>query len=75
MSGEKNRGAVRVNRYEREVNRADMDSAAELAKALDVPLAFLFAESEELAAAILAFSKLSDEDRAKFLHDMQRVGG
>jgi len=32
--------AVPFNRYEQQVDKADMDCAAELAKALDVPLAY-----------------------------------
>lgn len=74
MSEDKNRGAVRINRYEREVHRADMDSAAELAKTLDVPLAFFFAEEDDLAEAILAFSRLPDDERARLLDEMKRAG-
>jgi len=74
VSEDKNRGAVRINRYEREVHRADMDSAAELAKTLDVPLAFFFAEEDDLAEAILAFSKLPNEERARLLGEMKRAG-
>lgn len=69
---DKNRGAVRINRYEQQVNLADMEKAGELAKALGVPLAYLFAESDELAEMILAFEGLSDEDRAKVLVDLKR---
>lgn len=63
----KDKGAVRVNRYEQQVNRADMDSAAELAKALNVPVAYLFADDDQLAEVILTFSKLSQIDRINFL--------
>lgn len=60
----KNKGAVRVNRYEQQVNRADMESAAELAKALDVPVAYLFADDDQLAQLILDYWKLPAERRA-----------
>lgn len=59
----KDKGAVRVNRYEQQVNRADMESAAELAKALDVPVAYLFADDDQLAELILVFNRLNDVDR------------
>lgn len=59
----KNRGAIRINRYEQQVNQADMTKAAELAQALEVPLAYLFAGDDDLAAAILAFAKLPSEQR------------
>lgn len=69
----KDKGAVRINRYERQVNRADMDTAAAMAKALNVPLAFLFAESDDLAEAILAFAKLPADQRARMLDQMKRL--
>lgn len=72
---DKDKGAVRINRYEQQVNRADMDAAAELAKALGVPLAYLFAESDEVAEVILAFSKLNKVDRAKVLADLKSRTG
>lgn len=73
--GDKNRGAIRVNRYEQQVNQADMTKAAELAQALDVPLAFLFAEDDDLAAAILAFAKLPAEQRARMRAELERLAG
>lgn len=63
----KKNGSVRINRYEQQTSRADMDTAAEMAAALDVPLAYLFAESEDLAEWILAFGKLAPDERAKVL--------
>ena len=73
VADDKDNGAVRINRYEREVNRADMDSASELAKALDVPLAYLFAESGDLAEVILAFSKLNKTERTKIVADLRAL--
>lgn len=72
---DKNRGAVLINRYERERNQADMTKAAELAKALDVPVAYLFAEDDELAAAILAFAKLSSAERQRMREELERLAG
>lgn len=69
---DKDRGAVRVNRYEQQVNKADMDRAAELAKALDVPLAYLFADADDLAELILKFSKLDDAARADVIDQVRR---
>lgn len=67
MTGDKRSGSVRINRYEQEVNRADMDTAAELAKALNVPLAYLFAEDDDQAELLLAFTQLSKSERSKIL--------
>lgn len=69
----KQTGSVRINRYEQQVNKADMDTAGELARALDVPLAYLFAESDDLAEMILAFSKLNKAERAKAVTDLKSM--
>ena len=71
----KDKGAVRVNRYEQQVNRADMDSAAALAEALNVPVAYLFADSDDLAELILAFSRLDAEHRLALLDQVRRNQG
>lgn len=72
---DKNRGAVLINRYERERNQADMTKAAELASALDVPVAYLFAEDDDLAAAILAFAKLPADERQRMREELERLAG
>ncbi|GFZ87186.1 hypothetical protein GCM10011408_02330 [Dyella caseinilytica] len=68
VSGDKASGSARINRYEQTVNRADMDTAAALAQALHVPLAYLFAEEEDQADLLLAFDKLSKSERAELLN-------
>lgn len=67
MSGDKANGSVRINRYEQQVNRADMDTAAALAKSLEVPLAYLFTEDDDQAELLLAFAKLSKSERSQVL--------
>lgn len=67
MTDDKANGSVRINRYEQEVNRADMDTAAALAQALEVPLAYLFAEEDDQAEMLLAFAKLSKSERSRLL--------
>jgi transcriptional regulator with XRE-family HTH domain len=67
VSESKSNGSVRINRYEQGVNRADMDTAAALAAALGVPLAYLFAEKDDQAELLLTFAKLPSGDRAKLL--------
>lgn len=73
MSGDKDTGSARINRYEQQVNKADMETAAELARALDVPLAYLFAEQDDQADLLLAFAKLTETERAKVVTDLQRM--
>ena len=72
MSDDKNTGAVRINRYEQQVNKADMEAAVELARALEVPLAYLFAEEDDQAELLLAFAKLSKTERAEVVFDLKR---
>ena len=67
VSGDKANGSVRINRYEQQVNRADMDTAAALAKSLEVPLAYLFTEDDDQAELLLAFAKLSKSERSQVL--------
>ena len=69
----KKNGSVRINRYEQQTSRADMDTAAEIAAALDVPLAYLFAESEELAGWILLFEKADRETRNELLWQLKKA--
>ena len=73
MSDDKANGSVRINRYEQQVNRADMDTAAALAKALNVPLAYLFAEDDDQADMLLAFAKLTKAERSKLLNEAKQL--
>lgn len=73
MSDDKANGSVRINRYEQQVNRADMDTAATLAKALAVPLAYLFAEDDDQAEMLLAFASLTKAERLKLLNQAKQL--
>ena len=73
MTGDKLKGGVRINRYEKEVNRADMDTAADLARLLKVPLAFLFSDDDDEAKMLLAFSRLPPEIRAKLAATVEQL--
>lgn len=53
--------SARVNRYEQGVHLPDYDTLVRLAKGLDVPLPYLFAEHDDLAQAILSFG-LTNKD-------------
>ncbi|MGN6228904.1 MAG: XRE family transcriptional regulator [Dyella sp.] len=73
MSTDKANGSVRINRYEQQVNRADMDTAAALAKALAVPLAYLFAEDDDQAEMLLAFASLTKAERSKLVRQVKQL--
>ena len=50
--------STRINRYELGIHRPDLLTVRKLAKALDVPVAFFFAdEDDELAELLLIYGK------------------
>lgn len=62
--------STRINRYEQGVHEPDMATAQRLAKALQVPLPYLFATDDKLAAMILAFDRLTSADKDRVLKDL-----
>lgn len=50
---------TRINRYERGVNECDLRTAKRLADALHMPLAALYADTDEIKEVIIALAKLS----------------
>jgi transcriptional regulator with XRE-family HTH domain len=63
--------STRINRYEQGVHEADTVTTTNLAKALDVPLAYFYAEDDRLARMILAFDKLSARGRDGILRKLE----
>jgi transcriptional regulator with XRE-family HTH domain len=63
--------STRINRYEQDVHKADLATAARLAKVLGVPLAYLYADSERLARMIKAFSALSATEQDRVVKDVE----
>lgn len=49
--------SARINRYELGVHRADYPMEVRLAKALKVPVAYLYAETDDLAKLLIAFHR------------------
>ena len=54
-----------VNRYELGVHRADYPMSVRLAKALDVPVAYLYCDSDDTAAMLLAYHRAGKSLRRK----------
>ncbi len=52
---------TRINRYEKGVHEADIETAYRLALVLEVPLGFLYTEDDYLADIIIGFKKLSKQ--------------
>ncbi|AUC43049.1 hypothetical protein D083_2700 [Dickeya solani RNS 08.23.3.1.A] len=66
--------STRINRYEKGVHEVSIDTAQQLANALDVPLAFFYTADDELAELMLAFLRLSPEKRVEILTLVKTVG-
>lgn len=63
--------STRINRYEQDVHAPDQATARRLAKALGVPLAYLYADNERLARMIRAFSALDATEQERLLKDIE----
>lgn len=62
---------VRINHYERAVHDADLATARRIAQSLGVPLAFLYADTDVLAEAILTLGLLSKSEQRKAVADLK----
>lgn len=59
--------STRINRYEVGVHEPDLGTMRRIAKALNTPLPFFYAEDETMATMIQAFAAASDEKKMKLL--------
>ncbi len=62
---------VRINRYERGVNECDLRTAQKLADALGLPLAALYADTDEIAELLVEFVKLSVSEQRALLKEIK----
>lgn len=67
--------STRVNRYERGVHEVDTVTAGQLAKALRVPRAYLYADEDAVARMILLFSRVSRERQRQLLKELEQAAG
>lgn len=63
--------STRINRYEQDVHAPDEETAKRLAKALGVPLAYLYADNERLARMIRAFDALDVAEQERVLKTIE----
>lgn len=61
----KEKGSSRINRYEHQVTAVGFDNLQKLTEVLDVPVAYLLAETPAMADAILALSRMSKDELAE----------
>lgn len=60
----------RMNQYERGKHIPDISTIARIAKVLDVPTAYFFAEDDDLADCIKYFSRLSKAEKETVLKQL-----
>lgn len=65
--------SARMNQYEQGKHLPDLGLASRLAGLLDVPLAYLFCEEEDLAEVILAYSRLTPEGRVQLKKAIKKL--
>ncbi|MEA9774199.1 MULTISPECIES: helix-turn-helix domain-containing protein [Xanthomonas] len=75
MGLDKKLASSRVNRYENETSGIDLDGLGKLADTLGVPMAYLVAEDDDMADAILRLGEMSSEDRAKATDWLRKFRG
>ncbi|XHH27940.1 helix-turn-helix transcriptional regulator [Xanthomonas euroxanthea] len=74
MGLDKKLASSRVNRYENETSGIDLDGLGKLADTLGVPMAYLVAEDDDIANAILALSQMAPEERSRAIGALMRAG-
>ena len=63
----------RINQYERGKHTPDYNTASRLAKVLNVPTPYLYAEEDDLAEIILAFGSLPKRLKKKALASLKNL--
>ena len=69
----KEKGSSRINRYENQITAIGFDNLDTLADVLEVPAAYLLAESPTMADAILAVASASPKQQADLVLVLQRL--
>jgi transcriptional regulator with XRE-family HTH domain len=68
--------SARMNQYERGVHSPNLQLMGKIAKVLGLPTAYFYAEEDQLATILAAYSKLSAKQRKRlidFLAEMQEA--
>lgn len=65
--------SARINRYEQAVHEPDCATAGILAKALQVPTAYLYAEEDDLAELIRLYALMRIKDRELLIKQMRET--
>lgn len=69
----KDKGSTRINRYERQTSSVSLEALDELARALDVPKAYLVADTGAFADALLRLSQIDLEKQPEVIQLLDRL--
>lgn len=64
--------SARMNQYEQGKHLPDLKLASRFAELLDVPLAYLFCEEDDLAEVILAYARMTEAQRKELMELLRR---
>lgn len=64
--------STRINRYEKGVHEPGTEIVQKLAEVLRVPLAYFYAEDDDLAELMLVFLSLSKEERIEVISHVRK---
>lgn len=64
--------STRINRYEKGVHEPGTEIVQKLAEVLRVPLAYFYAEDDDLAELMLAFLSLSKQERIEVISHVRK---
>ncbi len=59
---------ARISRYEHGIHAVEPNTADRLAEALGLPLAYFYADSDEMAELVKTFARLSNDQKKELLH-------
>lgn len=65
--------STRINRYEKGVHEPDIQTLRLLAKASALPVAYFYAEDDELAEVIECFCKLTKSEQKSLLSKLNKI--
>lgn len=65
--------STRINRYEKGVHEPDSQMVTQLAAALGIPRAYLYADDDDLAEMINLFAKLDSSVRQKLIEELRAI--
>jgi transcriptional regulator with XRE-family HTH domain len=65
--------STRINQYEKGKHAPDFNTAKRLAAVLKIPTSYLYEVDDDIAAMLILYYQLSDDERKKVLEEMSAM--